>query len=45
MRSEEEYEWLVVVADGCLWVRVGAYGSIGVAEHEKQAHRHTHDTK
>ena len=34
-RSEEGYEWLVVVADRWLWVCMGAYVYIGVGEHEK----------
>ena len=28
--------------DGYIWVRVGAYGCIGLGEHEKQARKDTH---
>ena len=35
------YEWLVVVTGGRVWVRMGAYGCIGVGEHEKQARKNT----
>ena len=31
-----------MTAGGRAWARIGAYGCIGVGEHEKQARKHTH---
>ena len=41
MCSGQEYEWLVVVAGGCVWVRMGAYGRISLGKHENR-HGRTH---
>ena len=42
MCSGEEYVWLVIVLGGCVWVRMGAYGCIGLGEREKQTGKDTH---
>ena len=42
MCSGEEYVWLVIVLGGCVWVRMGAYGCIGLGEREKQTGNDTH---
>ena len=38
---KEGYKCVAVVTGGCVWVRMGAHGCIGVGEHEKQTHKDT----
>ena len=42
MCSGEECEWLVVVTGECVWVRMDAYGCIGLGKHKKQTRKDTH---